>query len=99
MNNCLTRNDCRVVLLILFLFITIPILALNTSDTRTINVTTAGKLSTLLPQNERGYVVNLTLTGKLNGTDFNILRTMATDQKLQVLDLSGANIVSGGESY
>ena len=99
MNNCFTRNDCRVVSLILFLFITIPILALNTSDTRTINVTTAGKLSTLLPQNEREYVMNLTLTGKLNGTDFNILRTMATNQKLQVLDLSGANIVSGGESY
>lgn len=83
----------------MFLFITISILASNTSDTRTINVTTAGKLPTLLPQDERGYVVNLTLTGKLNGTDFNILRTMATDQKLQVLDLSGANIVSGGESY
>ena len=99
MNNYFSRNDSRVILLLMFLFISIPILALNTSETRTINVTTAGKLPTLLPQNERGYVVNLTLTGKLNGTDFNILRAMATDQKLQVLDLSGANIVSGGESY
>lgn len=86
--------------LLVFLFWTLaPIYAIDTSETRTVNVTTAGNLSTVLPQAERQYVVNLTITGKLNGTDFNTLRTMATDQKLQVLDLSGANIVSGGASY
>ena len=83
----------------MLLCVATTILAVNTSSTRTINVTTAGKLSTLLPEEERQYVVSLTLTGKLNGTDFKILRTMATDLNLQTLDLSGANIVSGGDPY
>ena len=83
----------------LFLLLGIQAMALDTSQTRTINVATAGKLSSLLPQAERQYVVNLTITGKLNGTDFNVLRAMATDETLQTLDLSGANIVSGGDSY
>lgn len=98
MNNCFSRNDSRVILLLMFLFISSPILALNTSETRTINVTTAGKLSTLLPQNERGYVVNLTVTGKLNGSDIIVLQDMAS-KNMKQLDMSGANIVSGGNNY
>lgn len=98
MNNCFSRNDSRVILLIMLLFISIPLLALNTSETRTINVTIAGKLSTLLPQNERGYVVNLTLTGKLNGSDIIVLQDMAS-KNMKQLDMSGANIVSGGNNY
>lgn len=98
--NFFTRFQLRLAVgFILLLFATSTILAVNTSSTRTINVATAGKLSTLLPEADRQYVVSLTLTGKLNGTDFNILRTMATDLNLQTLDLSGANIVSGGDSY
>ena len=98
--NCFTRFQLRLAVGFVFLlFETSTILAVNTSSTRTINVTTAGKLSTLLPEEERQYVVSLTLTGKLNGTDFKILRTMATDLNLQTLDLSGANIVSGGDPY
>ena len=84
---------------VMLLCVATTILAVNTSSTRTINVAAAGKLSTLLPEADRQYVENLTLTGKLNGTDFKILRAMATDQNLQTLDLSGASIVSGGDPY
>lgn len=97
--NYFYQRECPFVLLVLMMLVVTPLYAIDTSDTRTINVATAGKLGTLLPEAERQYVVNLTLTGKLNGTDFNILRSMATDQKLQTLDLKGANIVSGGASY
>ena len=52
-------------------------------------------------------ITELTLTGQLNGTDFQLIRAMAgndylgqpTDGKLKKLDLSGANIVEGGEKY
>ena len=74
---------------------------------RTINVETAGTLLTLISEEEKYTIEELTLTGELNGTDFRLLRDMAgknykgesTDGKLRVLDLSGVKIVAGGVSY
>ncbi len=43
-------------------------------------------------------VEELTITGKLNGTDIKIIRSMA-NTSLKKLDISGCSIVSGGEEY
>ena len=74
---------------------------------KTIHVETAGTLLQLIAKNEKYQITNLTLTGNLNGTDIRYIREMAgrtydnkpTEGKLSVLDLSDANIVSGGDSY
>lgn len=73
----------------------------------TLHVATAGTLPDLIAANDKYRVTNLTLTGKLNGTDILYIREMAgrdvngnqTVGKLSVLDLSGADIVSGGAVY
>ena len=58
----------------------------------TINETTAGTLSTLLTQNQKDSLTNLTITGSINNNDFiTISNNMA---KLAILDLSGATIVA-----
>jgi len=62
------------------------------SQPLTMNITTAGTLSTFLG-NCRDLVSNVTLTGYLNGNDINTIRTMWL---LSNLNLSDANIVSGG---
>ena len=70
---------------------------------KTLNVATAGDLSTLINETEKYEITNLTLTGNLNGDDIRCIREMAGSEtkkgKLSVLDLSGANIVEGGEPY
>ena len=81
----------------------------NIIEDTTIDVETAGTLSEILLVNEVDpfEITELTLTGQLNGTDFQLIRAMAgndylgqpTDGKLKKLDLSGANIVEGGEKY
>ena len=79
----------------------------NDSKLRTIHVATAGTLSDLISEADKYNIEELTLTGKLNGTDFRLLRDMAgnnylgqiTEGNLKVLDLSGAQIVEGGENY
>lgn len=43
-------------------------------------------------------VEELTITGKLNGTDIKLIRSMA-NTNLKKLDISGCSIVSGGEEY
>ena len=71
---------------------------------RTINVETAGTLSQSIGDNDKFTIMELTLTGELNGDDFALLRAMAgndingkpTEGKLKKLDLSGATIVDGG---
>lgn len=70
----------------------------TTTWSKTVHVATAGTLSNLLTSTEKASVTDLTVTGKLNGTDFNVLKTMGSG-KLSVLDISGADIVSGGTSY
>ena len=74
---------------------------------KTINVETAGTLSTLISDAEKYTIEELTITGELNGTDFRLIREMAgndylgqpTNGMLKKLDISGANIVEGGEKY
>lgn len=71
------------------------------------NVTTAGTLSSLINETDKYSITALKVNGDLNGTDIRVLREMAgrdhqnatTNGKLIYLDLSEANIVSGGEAY
>ncbi|MDP4277101.1 MAG: leucine-rich repeat protein [Bacteroidota bacterium] len=73
----------------------------------TLHVATAGTLSTLIDSNQKNQITKLTLTGNLNGDDIRYIREMAgcdvhgqpIPGKLSVLELSGANIVSGGGYY
>ena len=75
------------------------------SSGNTVNVSTAGTLSNLLVNPMQ--IEELTITGNLNGTDLRLIREMAgndylgqpTNGMLRKLDLSGANIVAGGEKY
>ena len=70
----------------------------------TLNVATVGTLSTLIDSTKKYQITSLTLTGELNGDDILFIREMAgndvngkvTSGSLSDLDLSGANIVSGG---
>ena len=79
----------------------------NISSKKTIYVTTAGTLSSYISDSEKNVIEELTISGKLNGTDFRFLREMAgrnhlciaTNGRLKVLDLSNAQIVKGGEKY
>ena len=92
--------------LLLFLFVLIS-LASYGQNKRTINVETAGTLPTLISDDEKYMIDELTLTGELNGTDFRLLRDMAgnnwqglaTGGRLRKIDLSGVKIVAGGENY
>lgn len=61
----------------------------------TINVQTAGTLSTLLGNN-LDLIEDLTLTGSLNGDDIKTIREM---DKLAILDLANSQIVEGGGYY
>ena len=73
----------------------------------TLNVETAGTLSSLIDASQKYEITDLTIIGNLNGTDILFIREMAgkdvwgfsTKGKLASLDLSGANIVSGGRYY
>ena len=72
-----------------------------------LNVENAGTLPSLIAENRKYQIKNLRLTGYLNGTDINFLREMAgsdcdgnmTSGILEILDISGSTIVSGGRSY
>lgn len=72
-----------------------------------INVTTAGTLSSKIAASKKYQIKSLTITGNLNGTDIRYLREMAgrdvngskTNGILEKLDLSRATIVSGGDYY
>ena len=74
---------------------------------RTIDVVTAGTLSTLISDGEKYTIDELTLTGELNGSDLRLVREMVgcdylgcqTSGKVTKLDLSGVRIVAGGEKY
>ena len=77
------------------------------ADSRSIHVDVAGTLPSLISDAEKYTVEELTITGKLNGTDLRLIRAMAgndylgqpTNGSLKKLDLSGADIVEGGEKY
>jgi len=73
----------------------------------TLNVETAGTLSSLIDESQKYQITDLTLTGNLNGSDIRFIRDMAgsdlsgnaTNGKLSVLNLYKSNIVAGGSYY
>ena len=73
---------------------------------KTLNVATAGTLSTLIAEEEKYTIEELALTGELNGSDLRFLQDMAgydgnqfTEGRLSYLDISNAKIVEGGSPY
>ena len=64
-----------------------------------INISKAGQLSILLSDLGKKNIEELAVIGNLNGSDFKIIRDMATNNKLSFIDLSETNIVSGGDYY
>ena len=65
---------------------------------KTVNVSEAGTLSTLINASERASINSLKVTGTLNGNDVKVLREMGKSA-LAELDMSEAKIVKGGDSY
>lgn len=61
----------------------------------TINLSTAGTLSGIIGD-KADSIVNLSITGDLNGTDIITIHNM---DRLSILNLTDANIVSGGDYY
>jgi len=66
---------------------------------RTVNINKAGKLSILLSDWEKKNIEEIKIIGQMNGSDFKIIRDMATNNKLSFIDLSETNIVNGGNNY
>jgi len=76
---------------------------------KTYNVSTAGDLSDIISADDVDAftITKLTLSGQLNGDDLRLIREMAgndylgqpTNGSLKILDISGADIVAGGEKY
>ncbi|MDO4163567.1 MAG: leucine-rich repeat protein [Bacteroides sp.] len=74
---------------------------------QTVMLTTAGTLSEAMGSDEQYLYNKLNISGPLNGTDIRFLRNMAgvdvegeaTGGQLADIDLTDANIVSGGLSY
>jgi hypothetical protein len=80
-----------------------------------INVEKAGTLPEIIPSSRWWQITDLTITGNLNGTDINLLRTIMgghghaeyykwdserkTPGPIEKLDISGAKIVSGGQPF
>lgn len=67
-----------------------------------IDVKVPGSLADYLPTEVRPFITELTITGKLNGTDIKIIRSLfgtPQEPQLQKLDMSEATIVSGGDNY
>ncbi len=59
-----------------------------------------GWLSNMITYEQQQSIVNLTVTGYINGTDIKFIRELNKNLRLRgVLNLENANIVSGGNSY
>lgn len=91
-----------------FLYLCLGSTTLYAENANSKNITTeAGKLASLISSSDKFTIESLTITGDLNGDDILILREMTgrdfngntTDGKLSELDLSNANIVTGGSPY
>ena len=72
----------------------VKLIGITNAKNSTINVDIAGTLPELI--GDPDAVVNLTLTGYLNGTDIKFIRSL---KNLQRLDIAGARIVEGGDKY
>lgn len=75
-------------LLLLFLSL---VFAIQAQVSKTINIATAGTLSTQLTSDEKGIITNLTVTGTIDARDVECMRDQVTN--LAVLDLSAVTIV------
>jgi hypothetical protein len=78
--------------LILITFFVISSICIYSAVSKTVNVTTAGTLSTLLTATEKSEVTNLTVTGTIDARDFRFIRYNLT--ALSALDLKSASIVA-----
>lgn len=72
--------------------------AIEAAFERTIHLDKAGTLASKIPENERGSIKKLTISGNLNGDDIYVIREMASSN-LQTLDMKDARIVRGGKAY
>ena len=89
---------------ILLSIVSLLVCNMTYAEQKVVNVADAGTLPVLLTEEEVGNVEDLKLTGNLNGSDIALLRKMCGADRtvrgnLQYLDISEANIVSGGEKY
>ena len=66
---------------------------------KTVKISKAGDLSILLLDWEKENIEELSVIEQINGSDFNIIRDMATNKNLSFIDLSKTNIVNGGDYY
>ena len=74
------------------------ILALGESTTYDLTTTAGGQLQVKMEaQGDANNVIELSVTGPINGTDIDYLHSALPN--LTVLDLTNARIVSGGDSY
>ena len=73
---------------------------ITADEERAIHLEKAGTLSDFIYE-DRYKITKLTISGDLNGTDFLLVREMASyqDGRLETLDLSDARIVKGGNPY
>ena len=60
-----------------------------------VELTRAGQLQKSLTE----HAIKATIIGRINGTDIKYLRKLITEKNLQAIDLSQAQIVSGGTAY
>ena len=94
------------------LFVLLGSLAIQAADDGliteqiTIKLDEAGTLPNRISASQKYLITNLKIVGKVNGTDWKLIREMAgrvneekTDGKLSILDLSEAKIVAGGDAY
>ena len=84
MKTSMRKRKPFLVLLCLFIFI-----IGQAQVSKTINVTNAGTLETLLTTNELKTVTDLTLTGEIDARDFKTMRNMSA---LSIIDLSSATV-------
>lgn len=78
-----------------------------TGTTAKVDLKKAGSLSTLISDDAKFNITELTITGDINGDDIILIREMAgadmngdeTKGHLSVLNLKDANIVAGGNPY
>lgn len=83
MKNLITKRQLLFVILVLLCGIN-PIYA----DTSKELYVSPGNLSSLLPEGERFKITDLTLSGKLNSSDLEVIRQMGGCQKKAVLDIT-----------
>lgn len=90
------------ILIIAIILSSIAISCEKTADpvtTKHITISEAGTLSSLLSEEEILTMTELTISGPINGSDIRVLRNMAKNCALSILNLRDASIVSGGNAY